>query len=99
MPDFEEAFLEYGDEIHFLMINCTDGSRETVESAKEFIANQGYTFPVYYDTDSSAAMTYGAYSIPMTFFIDAEGHAVAYGQGTLSRDNLQLGIDMIYEAE
>ena len=33
MPDFEEAYLEYGDVIQFLMVNCTDGSRETVEGA------------------------------------------------------------------
>ena len=96
MPDFEAAYQEYGDKIHFIMVNCTDGYRETVESAKKFIANQGYTFPVYYDMDSDAAYTYGASSIPMTFFIDAEGHAVAYKPGMLDQEILQIGIDMIY---
>ena len=96
MPDFEEVYTKYGDDIHFLMINSTDGSRETVETAKAFIAEQGYTFPVYFDTDYDASTTYGVSGIPMTFFIDAEGHAVAYGQGMLDRDTLQVGIDMIY---
>lgn len=96
MPDFEEAYAEYGDDIHFLMINSTDGSRETVETAREFIAEQGYTFPVYFDTDYLASYTYGVSGIPMTFFIDAEGYAVAYASGMLDRETLQVGIDMIY---
>ncbi|MBQ8815355.1 MAG: TlpA family protein disulfide reductase [Lachnospiraceae bacterium] len=99
MPDFQEAYQEYGDDIQFLMVNCTDGFQETVETAKKFITNQGYTFPVFFDTDSDAAYTYGASSIPMTFFIDAEGHMVAYGRGMLDRETLQIGIDMIYTPE
>ena len=56
MPDFHEKYLELGDEIHFLMVNMT-GGRETLSSAKAFISEKGYTFPVFYDTDSDAAMT------------------------------------------
>ena len=96
MPDFDEAYAEYGDDIHFLMINSTDGSRETVETAKQFIEEQGYTFPVYFDTDYVASYTYSVSGIPMTFFIDAEGYAVAYASGMLDRETLQVGINMIY---
>lgn len=99
MPDFEEAYLEYGDEIQFLMVNCTDGSRETVEGAKAFIEDQGYTFPVYYDTQLDASITYGASTIPMTFFIDRDGYGAAYARTALSREMLQQGIDMIYPGE
>jgi len=94
MPDFHEAFLAQGDEIHFLMINATTG-RETVETAADFIAQQEYTFPVFYDTTTEAAMTYGAYSLPTTFFIDAQGNAVAQAVGSISADILQQGLDMI----
>ena len=97
MPDFHEKYLELGEEVQFLMINMTDGSRETVESASGFIAEQGYTFPVFYDTTTEAAMTYGAYSLPTTFFINAEGHAIAKATGAIDADTLQRGIDMIYE--
>lgn len=95
MPAFEEAYLEYGDEIHFLMVNCTTSSRETRARAIAFIQEQGYTFPVYFDTTGEASSTYGAYSIPLTFFIDAEGYPVAYAQGAIDADVLQQGIDMI----
>lgn len=96
MPDFEEAYQKYGENIHFLMVNCTDGSRETVEIAKVFIEDAGYTFPVYFDTTYEAASLYGASSIPLTYFIDANGDLVTYGRGALSAELLQRGIDMIY---
>ena len=94
MPDFHEKYLELGEEIHFLMVNMT-GGRETPESAKEFIAEKKYTFPVFYDTDSDAAATYGVYSLPTTYFIDAEGYAIAQATGAIDADTLQRGIDMI----
>ena len=95
MPDFHEKYLELGGEVQFLMVNMTDGSRETQESASAFIAEQGYTFPVFYDIDSDAAATYGAYSLPTTYFIDAEGHAIAQAKGAIDAETLQKGIDTI----
>ena len=95
MPDFQEKYLVYGDQIHFLMVNLTDGQQETVESASAFIRNQGYTFPVYYDSAMEGAMTYGVNAVPVTYFVDAEGIFVAWAQGALSADTLQSGIDML----
>ena len=95
MPDFQAKHEELGSEVQFLMINMT-GGRETLDSAQKFIAEQGYTFPVFYDTDSDAAITYGAYSLPTTYFIDAEGNAVAQATGAINGEILQTGIDMIY---
>ncbi len=94
MPDFHEKYLEFGNKIHFLMVNMT-GGRETLSSAKAFISEKGYTFPVFYDTDSDAAMTYSVYSLPTTYFIDAEGYLIAQATGAISADTLQSGIDMI----
>lgn len=95
MPDFNEVYQELGEEVQFLMINMTDGDRETVEIASEFVAGQGYTFPVFYDTAQHAAITYGVYSLPTTLFIDAEGYLVAYAPGAIPRESLLQGIDMI----
>lgn len=73
----------------------TDGSRETVETASAFIAEQGYSFPVFYDTDPDAAATYGVYSLPTTYFIDEKGTAIAQATGAIDEETLQQGIDMI----
>lgn len=96
MPSFEQKYNEYSEEIHFLMVNMTDGGRETVETAKEFMENTEYTFPVYFDTDMDASKTYRVYSLPTTLFIDAEGYGIAQANGALNAEVLQQGIDMIY---
>ena len=66
------------------------------EKAKKLIADKGFTFPVYFDTTGYASGTYGAYSIPLTFFIDDEGYVKGYAQGAINRETLQIGIDRIY---
>ena len=95
MPDFQEAYLELGDSITFLMVNMTDGMRETIVVASDFIAEKGYTFPVLYDKASDAAATYGVYSLPTTYFIDAEGYAIAQATGAINSSTLRRGIDLI----
>ena len=96
MPDFNEAYQTYKDDITFLMVNMTDGSRETVEKASTFIEESGYIFPVYYDTEYSAAITYSVSSLPTTYFIDADGYLIAHARGAIDGTTLQKGIDMIY---
>lgn len=98
MPDFQEKYEALDGQVQFLMINMTDGSRETVTSASEFIKDQGYTFPVLYDTETDAAAAYSANSLPTTYFIDAKGYVIAQATGAVSGDTLQRGIDMITEA-
>ena len=96
MPDFDAAYATYKDDIVFLMVNMTDGSRETVEVASEFIANSGYSFPVYYDTEYSAAITYSVASLPTSYFLNEKGELVAHAKGAIDASTLQKGIDMIY---
>ena len=95
MPDFERKYAQHSDQIHFLMVNLTDGSQETVETASAFIAEQGYTSPVYFDTDMEGAIAYGVNAVPVTYFIDAEGSFVAWQQGVLNAESLQKGIDLL----
>lgn len=95
LPDFQEKYLEHGEEVQFLMINLTDGTRETMDGAAAFVSEQGYTFPVFYDTKSSASAAYGTYSIPVTYFIDSEGYAVGRAVGAIDGETLQRGIAMI----
>ena len=95
MPDFNTAHEALGDQVQFLMVNMTDGSRETVETASKFIADAGYSFPVLFDRDMDAASVYGVYSIPSTYFIAADGTAVARASGAIDAETLQKGIDMI----
>ena len=97
MPEFDAKYQQLAGEVEFLMVNMTDGARETVEIASRLVEQEGYSFPVLYDTDSHAATVYGVYSLPTTYFIDADGCAVAQATGALDGQTLQRGIDMITE--
>ena len=97
MPDFQEAFEKWGDDVKFLIVNMTDGRTETVETAQEFIEDQGYTFPVYFDTDMEAAIAYQVQSIPCTYFIDEDGYLVSHQIGMISAQKLKKGIQEICE--
>jgi len=98
MPDFEEAYRTYGEDIQFLIVNLTDASSETVETASAYIAQQGYTFPVYYDVAMEGAVGYGIYAIPVTYFIDAKGSVRAFNEGMISADVLESNIAALLAA-
>ena len=99
MPDLEAAYLAYGEDVHFVIVNLTDGRSETVESGSAYVADMGYTFPVYYDTAMEAAYAYGINSIPRTYFINAEGVIVSSVTQMISAEELQAGIDLLLDGE
>ena len=96
MPAFQQAY-EQEDGVQFLLVNMT-GGRETQADAEALLAQEGYTFPVLFDLDLDAAMTYGVTALPTTYFLDAEGNLVAWAQGAINEETLQQGLDMIRPA-
>ncbi|MBQ8144115.1 MAG: TlpA family protein disulfide reductase [Butyricicoccus sp.] len=92
LPGFEAVYQELGDEAAFMMINLTDGVSETVDGVSEFVANGGYTFPVYFDSAQNAAYTYGVSSIPATALINADGEIVAAQVGVVSESSLRNAV-------
>lgn len=93
MPDFEEVYADAGEDVHFMMVNLTTGS-ETEQVATDYVDENGYTFPIYLDTEIEAASAFGVTGVPITYFIDADGNLAAYGQGRLGTDGIRQGIDM-----
>ena len=97
MPDFQEAYEEYGEEVEFLFINSTDGSRETREKAAAYLEDQGYTVPAFYDEDLEAVYTYGVNSLPTTILLDKKGRVAAYAPGLMEKDTLVGALDILLE--
>ncbi|KAF0091839.1 MAG: redoxin domain protein [Fusobacteria bacterium] len=95
MPFYNEVYKELGDEVQFMMVDLVDGSRETVATAKAFVKENGYEFPVFFDTDQEAAIAYGIYSIPTSIFIDADGKVVRSITGSMTKDDLLEEIENI----
>lgn len=95
MPHFQNAYEKYGDDVVFLMVDCIGFFGETVESGSKFVSDQGYTFPVYYDTAHNALGVYISNSLPYTFFIDRNFDLYTYIPGMADAEVLEECIGMI----
>ena len=89
LPAFNRMAEKYRDSVVFMMVDLTDGYRETADKTKEFLLQNGYTFPVYFDNDESAATAYSVYSIPVTVMIDRDGNEYTAKIGAMSEDALE----------
>ena len=72
MPDFDRAYEKYPD-VQFLMVNATDGVQETMESAQEYIQQEGFQFDVFYDTQLEAVNAYYVTGFPATYLSTPRG--------------------------
>ena len=95
LPDFDEAYRTYGDQIDFMMIDLCDGQSETPETGAAFVDQEGYSFPVYFDTIGSAASVYQAYAIPMTIGVNVNGEIAAVYNGALSGEQVNALVNKL----
>ena len=95
LPDFDKLCKEYGDKVVFMMVNLTDGRRDTVEGTKSFVSKNGYTFPVYFDAENNGAAAYNVSSIPQTTFIDANGNVYTTRIGAMNEAALRSYINAL----
>ena len=92
MPHFQQAYEVYGEDLHFLMVNMSTAFGDSQADAEALLTENVYTFPVYYDTKTECAYSYGVTGIPMTFFIDKDGNLVSGVSGMISQADLDRRI-------
>lgn len=95
MPGFEEAYIEYGEDVNFIMISVDSA----ISDASDFISENEYTFPVYYDAYNEGSYYYNVTSIPRTYFITTDGAIILSHTKAVTKDTLCQGIDELKEAE
>lgn len=93
LPYFQNAYEELGEDIAFLMVNLTDGQYDTIESVQAFATEEGYTFPIYYDTTNQSGELYGISAIPVSMFVRPDGTLMDYALGTLTEEALRGYVD------
>ncbi len=98
MPDIQKLYDTYDtegdDALIVLGIAAPNmGSEKSEEGIKEFLSENGYTYPVVMDTTGEIFTAYGIYSFPTTFMIDRDGNVFGYASGQLSEDMMKSIID------
>lgn len=89
LPAFQQAYEIYGEDVVFMMVDMVQGRTETKAGAIEYVDGQGYTFPLYFDEDETAVVTYDIGAVPATFVIDEKGQLVESHVGAMSFDELE----------
>ena len=88
MDDFQKLYEKYGSQVSFVMLDAVDGTRETVEDGKSFIAGKGYTFPVYYDTMRSGVRELQVTGYPTTVVLAPDGAILDQSSGRIDPDKV-----------
>ena len=91
LPEFQRAYEEYGDRVEFIFINI----EADVGKVMSFMQDNGFNFPLYFDLTCVAQEGYSVSSIPMSVFIDPEGHVSAEQEGSMDYDTISGYIEQI----
>ena len=70
MPEFQQAFATYGDQVAFLGLN----HRESVAEGREVAEATQVTYPLASDPDGSLLAAFEGLAMPTTVLVDADGN-------------------------
>lgn len=88
-PDFQRVYDEYKDKINFVFIDVeTD-----VQLGLNFVKDNNYTFPVYFDLTGLAQEFYSVDAYPTSVFVDKDGNTVDSQLGGLDYETIVGFID------
>lgn len=99
MPDFQQAYLKYKDQVNFLMINEAALEYDE-EAAYQYLQDEKYTFPVLLDRPNEqnktvGASQYGVIGVPFTYVINVDGQIVHKKMGYTSKKELDQWLEEI----
>ncbi len=92
-PEFQTVYEELGDDVQFVMVNYGD----TLSQVDDFLEENTYTFPIYFDLVGSAVETYQVSGFPTTVFIRKNGEVSDVRSGALSEEILRSCISKIFD--
>jgi peroxiredoxin len=92
MPDMERIHQAYG-ELGLVILAVSVG--EETEKVARFIEENQFTFQTLVDPDKAVAQTYGVKPIPVSIFIDRNGHIAYRKLGYMDEERMREQIDLL----
>lgn len=97
MDAYQKLFDEYADQIEFVMLDAAD-SKSELEAAHGYAQENGYTFPVYFDSNGGVVKALSATGIPMTVIVSREGEVVVLRTGSITYEAMKSTFGKILSA-
>ena len=100
MPHIEELYNEHNlnnDDIVIIAVSNPGGREKDMNGVKQFLKDEGYTFPVVLDESGEVFSKYNIMSLPTTFMINEYGKVYGYVSGALSKDQMESIIKQTQE--
>ena len=97
MKDYQKLYDEYGDRIEFAMLDVVDKKSEA-SAARDYIKEQAFTFPVYYDSDAEVRNALSVVGIPMSVIVSADGDVVLARSGEINYSAMKSTIEKVLNA-
>ena len=100
MPYIQELYEEYSQDensdVVILAVAFPNLGKETdIEGIREFLEENGYTYPVLMDEGATLQLPYYITAYPTTFLINTDGNVLGYIPGGMTKD---IMIDVIEQA-
>lgn len=99
LPHIEELYQEYGkNEKDVIILGITNPTsnqypysqdQKTKEEIKQFVEENGLTYPTLFDETGEIFAQYGIQAFPTTFMINKEGEIYGYITGALTKENMR----------
>lgn len=87
---FRDIMKSYGN-INYILINRSDGNKETSEKAEQYLTSSKINNGTYYDYGLTAYKELGLHSIPTTLFLDEQGIVRAWSIKPITKDSVFEG--------
>ena len=91
LPHFDKLAKELKGKVEFLMVSVYLNK----DYVKQFVSQNGYTFPLYFDDNEEGSTAYEVSAIPVTVFITADGNIDEKLVGAISETTLRNHITRI----
>ena len=104
MPQIQKVYETYsreGDEALIVLGVAAPelGQEKDEEGIKEFLEENGYTYPVLMDSTGELFHHYGIQAFPTTFMIDRDGNVFGYISGQLTMEMMESIISQTMEGK
>lgn len=93
MPEIQKLYEDYGSNEEDLIVlgvaGPNMGQEGDIDSIKDFLEENEYSFPVVMDEDGSLFYQYGISAFPTTFMIDKDGNVFGYVESALTGEIME----------